>query len=183
MRRFGIVVLYFIKLPPQNINVVFLITLPPDALSTAADMAGAHGGSHVKDPPPPSSPSPELNQLSKSQEAGIASKSERSIGPKHDWKNIPSQIEAQTAVRSSESLSLDDPTPAQASLRQEGNITSKAVSLSKPVLAGNTGKVIHQYVMCGCVCTVQELDVYASLLKWVKDGPIMGLKLVIYLRM
>ena len=148
-------------------------------LSPLADKAGAH----MKDPPVPSSPSLELNQLSKSQEAGIASKFERSIGPKHDWKNVPSQIEAQTAVRSSESMSLDAPTPAQASLRQEGSITSEAVSLSKPVLAVSTGKVIHQYVMCGCVCTLQELDVYASLLKWAKDGPIMGLKLVIYLHM
>ena len=126
--------------------------LPPDALSTTADMAGAHSGRHVKEPPPPSSPSPELNQQSKSQEAGIASKLERSIGPKHDWKNVPSQIEAQPGVRSSESLSPDAPTPAKASLKQD--ITSVAVSLSKPVLAVSTGKVTHQYVMCGCVCTL-----------------------------
>ena len=163
MRRFGIVILYFIKLVPQKSNVVFLITLPPDALSTTADMAGALDGSHVKDPPLPSSLLLELNQLFKSQKAGIASKSERSIDPKHDWKNVPLQIEAQPGVMSSDSLSPDAPTPAKASLKQD--ITLEAISLSKPVLAVSTGKVTHQYVMCGCVCTGQELNVYASSLK------------------
>ena len=143
--------------------MVFLITLPPDALSTAADMAGALGGSHVKDPPLLSSPLLELNQLSEPQEAGIALKSERSIDPKHDWKSVPSQTEAQPGVMSSDSLSPDAPTPGKASLKQD--ITLEAVSLSMPVLAVSTGKGTHQYVMRGCVCTVQELDVYASSLK------------------
>ena len=70
--------------------------LPPDALSIAADMAGASGSSRMKDPPPPSSQSPELNNLSQSKEASIASESERSFGPENDSKNVPSHIEAQS---------------------------------------------------------------------------------------
>ena len=91
---------------------------PLHSISTAVNIDGACGGSHKKDTPPPSrsSQSLELNQLSKCQEAGIASESERSFGPENDSKNVPSHIEAQSGGEMQSPAPQGNRTPDQSSI-------------------------------------------------------------------
>ena len=77
-------------------------------------MAEASGGSYMEDPPPPSSP--ELNELSQSKNASIASVSKRSIGPQHDSKNVPLHIEAQPGVGMQLPTPQGNRTPDQSSI-------------------------------------------------------------------
>ena len=120
--------------------------LPPDALSTTADMAGAHGGRHMKEPPPSSSPSPNLNQLSQSQNTSIAARSERSIGPEHDLKNVPSHIEAQSGGEIQLPTPQVNHSPDQSSIAPNplGKLACTSDSLILPSSQGRVHPCAHQ---------------------------------------
>ena len=120
--------------------------LPPDALSTTADMAGAHGGRHMKEPPPSSSPSPNLNQLSQSQNTSIAARSERSIGPEHDSKNVPSHIEAQSGGEIQSPTPQVNHSPDQSSIAPNppGKMACTSDSFTLPSSQGSVHPCAHQ---------------------------------------
>ena len=120
--------------------------LPPDALSTTADMAGAHSGRHMKEPPPSSSPSPNLNQLSQSQNTSIAARSERSIGPEHDSKNVPSHIEAQSGGEIQSPTPQVNHSPDQSSIAPNppGKMACTSDSFTLPSSQGRVHPCAHQ---------------------------------------
>ena len=95
----------------------------------------------MKEPPPFSSPSPNLNQLS--QNASIAATSERSFGPENDSKNVPSHIEAQSGGE------IQSPTPQvnhSPDPNPPGKMAFTSDSLILPSSQGRVHPCAHQEV-------------------------------------
>ena len=142
--------------------------------STPADTGGAHGGSHVEDPPPPSSPSWKLSLLS--QNLSLAQKSDGSIGPDHTSKNVLSDVDSQLAVGQQPQISQSNHTPDQNSIpanplwkfaEKPVVPTSAGVSLSQP---SQRQKSTEKSVCVTALEMNQHFDVVAS------SEPVTGVK-------
>ena len=112
--------------------------------STTADSGGAHGGSHVEDPPPPSSPSLELRQLSQSKNPSVAQQSGGSIGTGHTLENIPSHVDAQSGVGMQLQTSQGNRSPDQSSMAPNP-LQDMAVKSAVPTSAGLSLSQVSQH--------------------------------------
>ena len=83
--------------------------------SFTADAGGAND-SKIEHPPPSTSPLLKVHQLSQSQNASVAQKSDRYIGPEHTSKNAPPHAETPSGVRSQSHTSHGNCTPDQSSI-------------------------------------------------------------------
>ena len=146
--------------------------------STPADTGGVHSGSHVEDPPPPSSPSWKLSLLS--QNLSLAQKSDGSIGPDHTSKNVLSDVDSQLAVGQQPQISQSNHTPDQNSIpanplwkfaEKPVVPTSAGVSLSQPSQRQkSTPKSAEKSVCVTALEMNQHFDVVAS------SEPVTGVK-------
>ena len=120
-----------------NIKVRTLIADHASSLlwshSTTADTSRPHDENHVEDPPPPSSPSLELHQLSHCQTTCVAQHSDGSIGTGHTPKNVPSHIEAQSGAGMQSQTCLGSHTLNQSSMAPVDSavLSSSGLSLMK----------------------------------------------------
>ena len=108
-------------------------------------MAGAHSGRQAPSSSS-SSPSPNLYQLSQYQNTSIVARSERSIGPEHDSKNVPSHIEAQSGGGMQSPTPQVNHSPDQSSIAPNplGQMACTSDSLILPSSQGRVHPCAHQ---------------------------------------